>query len=1113
MFQKEVLDSAEGIIVGEDLGVEVPAVDPPKVMIPHEEVIVENEQGVLGGKGTEDVGVPSKSDPMSVVTEEQHSAGLEDAPAKLDDGPVEDSSIEDSPVEDSEEEDQSEMPKIPEKVAVRWSDYEHFKNLYNSQEEGLAIIEVLYGHPDLANEIALENIRRKSSNRYIASRVKPEVKSRWIHRVRIRSSAVIHLLARLTSTTSVTVNWATETSKPRVFCRPFSTLYYTLPLVKRCFEMLQALVAYEQSHDGDVVQAPDLYDLQSSMLANKTALPVDGVQESKDTEGTPTIIMPSLANMQETVYGIEDPVTALQHVQKYVEFVEEHIVPLWDEAATCSSKKTMVRFSDLPMYFRPGDLLFVSNESAKCSDNSKYGKRHAVQNFYRFSHLVPSDMTYQYDQEPIDYLKCGREYKIFVYHIDFDGDTYGPLSGWYWIKDYEGEKDIRSLEIYPARFEKDLVRMKSELSERGQRFLSILRKRHLYYEGWSISFHAFDQGTRTDTEHIEGDIIIDFKEGYQTAPDMRKDNWISIVDEPTDTPEDNEGLGPETYYWEDSTRTKSCGADRDSVQIRENISFHLFRAFRELDSWLKAYAAEEPWLKAREADLSSHFSEEDLVLLPQRLIAYSFRARKFFEANVDCITSVPTPKNTFRDLKIKDSHKNLVRSLVRAHFHKQQMRRSANAVNLDQDFIRGKGAGLVILLHGVPGVGKTTTAEAVALSNRKPLFALTSGDLGSTPAAVEQALKETFRLAQLWDCVLLLDEADLFLSRREVEDLERNSLVSVFLRVMEYYNGVLFLTTNRVGTIDEAFKSRIHLSIYYPPLDWKQTREIFEVNIRRLREIEAAKLGAQAELDQNNPIHHTAVEIEDRRILHFAKKHFESHREPERWNGRQIRNAFQVAYSLAQSTAHEDDTEDETDVHTNKNGAPVATRLVLDDEQFEVVSQSIERFDNYLSRTRGRDSDRNREFNVRNDRYRDPEDEDLEQHPGYSRRGPDTRSGASRPRPSVRPSMHGGIEMDQDDDDREAPQQRSTKRQPASRYSSGGRGPARPSQPSALLTPGTPLSRMTRDSEYDEQEISDGEHYTDDDLGYQSRGGSISGARIRSPGLSPATPRHRRGYA
>lgn len=60
----------------------------------------------------------------------------------------------------------------------------------------------------------------------------------------------------------------------------------------------------------------------------------------------------------------------------------------------------------------------------------------------------------------------------------------------------------------------------------------------------------------------------------------------------------------------------------------------------------------------------------------------------------------------------------------------------------------------------------------------------------------------------------------------------------MFLRVLEYYSGVLFLTTNRVGTIDEAFKSRIHVSLYYKDLDWEQIRQIFQYNIERVRELE-----------------------------------------------------------------------------------------------------------------------------------------------------------------------------------------------------------------------------------------------------------------------------------
>ena len=92
--------------------------------------------------------------------------------------------------------------------------------------------------------------------------------------------------------------------------------------------------------------------------------------------------------------------------------------------------------------------------------------------------------------------------------------------------------------------------------------------------------------------------------------------------------------------------------------------------------------------------------------------------------------------------------------------------------------MQGKGKGLVILLHGAPGVGKTSTAESVAAASGKPVFQITCGDLGLTPREVEKALKEIFRFAQIWNCVLLLDECDVFLAQRTKNDIVRNGLVS-----------------------------------------------------------------------------------------------------------------------------------------------------------------------------------------------------------------------------------------------------------------------------------------------------------------------------------------------
>jgi SpoVK/Ycf46/Vps4 family AAA+-type ATPase len=49
----------------------------------------------------------------------------------------------------------------------------------------------------------------------------------------------------------------------------------------------------------------------------------------------------------------------------------------------------------------------------------------------------------------------------------------------------------------------------------------------------------------------------------------------------------------------------------------------------------------------------------------------------------------------------------------------------------------------------------------------------------------------------------------------------------VFLRILEYYEGILFLTTNRVQVFDAAFHSRIHVSINYPELSAASRRHIW----------------------------------------------------------------------------------------------------------------------------------------------------------------------------------------------------------------------------------------------------------------------------------------------
>lgn len=125
-------------------------------------------------------------------------------------------------------------------------------------------------------------------------------------------------------------------------------------------------------------------------------------------------------------------------------------------------------------------------------------------------------------------------------------------------------------------------------------------------------------------------------------------------------------------------------------------------------------------------------------------------------------------------------------------------------------------------------------------------MSLTCADIGTVPEIVEEKLLYWFELAKAWGAILLLDEADVFLERRSSSDLVRNNLVAIFLRTLEYYNGILFLTTNRVGTFDEAFLSRIDVPIYFRALTNDQRTQIWSSFIRKLEEEKRGKIRVDA---------------------------------------------------------------------------------------------------------------------------------------------------------------------------------------------------------------------------------------------------------------------------
>ena len=256
-------------------------------------------------------------------------------------------------------------------------------------------------------------------------------------------------------------------------------------------------------------------------------------------------------------------------------------------------------------------------------------------------------------------------------------------------------------------------------------------------------------------------------------------------------------------------------------------------------------------------------NDKVLTVLPPNIFGFDFQEKEWISLQVDLLAEIKWNKTAFNRLVLPAKTKELIQALVTSKISDQV-----------RDVIENKGNGLVVLLHGGPGTGKTLTAESVAEIAEKPLYRVTCGDIGTNATAVEKYLTSIFHLGKIWGCVLLLDEADVFLEERSLADLQRNSFVSVFLRMLEYYDGILILTSNRVGTFDTAFRSRIQVSLHYPNLSRSARKKIWRNLLDMLEEMDGESDVAELE------------------------RHLDDLAEDE-MNGRQIRNCLNTARQLA----------------------------------------------------------------------------------------------------------------------------------------------------------------------------------------------------------------------
>ncbi|KAL9625328.1 MAG: hypothetical protein Q9160_000391 [Pyrenula sp. 1 TL-2023] len=436
-------------------------------------------------------------------------------------------------------------------------------------------------------------------------------------------------------------------------------------------------------------------------------------------------------------------------------------------------------------------------------------------------------------------------WKLNCWTYDFTGKEFRRRVVTLRFEEFEGTKPISSLPYYPLEAHKDRKEIEAQLLARGKLFKTYCTadedERMYNYNGEAVfdkkgfrdvqasrnegDSYIPDYASQMKYSQVNSDVMVDFDSYYKYGLAVSQIGSTTVDEEIYDC---------------------QCPECSSNKTLQERFKPHY--------DGMKGAEGEE-------------WDNLQFMLCPPRVLGYALKDKQWAQLSVEKLEKIP--EKNFQDV-MKGLHlggedngaerKNLLLGLVKNH-GRGQAKRGNKGYELN-DIVAEKGKGLVILLYGTPGVGKTSTGMKFLV------FALLkmSNDFGS-PNDRHRSQKATI-LNRSGGCGRTLGTFG--------PSAEGSALVSVFLRVLEYYRGILFLTTNQIAQFDVAVQSRIHIALKYEELSKEQAKAIFLGFVQQYR-------------NQN-------VVSEYAKIEKFAEK--ELHRK--KFDGRQIRNIVASAMGYAQ---------------------------------------------------------------------------------------------------------------------------------------------------------------------------------------------------------------------
>ncbi|TGO58157.1 hypothetical protein BCON_0058g00400 [Botryotinia convoluta] len=582
--------------------------------------------------------------------------------------------------------------------------------------------------------------------------------------------------------------------------------------------------------------------------------------------------------------------TRVAHLKCLIEFMDhdlKHVFELRQQIKDGSV--TEIAFTDLWHLFSPGDLIIT------------YPMSRAYQVFHTSGGRLRLSKPELFGKKSV----CSP-FNINCFYMKSDWKTVGPIHETLRISEYAGKKPVSELlveldgklmtervTVLPLKL-LSISEHKEETSHlvaRGKKSRALKKGDHKYYlgsAGEEVSNSSNDEdlkfagrppgygmgpfvNLKKEREEIKSEVIIDNE--YET-----ENKAIGLFDaiefDSRETAENCTHYGvSNNQYFNDRGFQRDC---RCSDLVVDNV----------VDNDRSAKYKDDLHL-LHPRDVHDELEDEFLMLLPPTVEGFVLEKKIWKMLSVDTISDlkqegVENPVD-FKSLVIPEGHESLLKALVGTHPTSQSLppRISRNPSSLG------------ILLHGPKSTGKFLTVKTLASHFNRPLYTITSADLGMITWDAARELAAHFRRATKWNCIIAIPDAERRFPHRKSPPDGDSNMSGLILRELELFKGIVVLTTNMKDDVEKQVVRGMNVCLGSDFWSRSENLQVWQ-HVLKKRGVYLAKYNEELPAGITAKI----AEADYDCWLRFIDGDYLIGK---RWNGMEINNYFDIALALAES--------------------------------------------------------------------------------------------------------------------------------------------------------------------------------------------------------------------